>query len=277
MRDLILAHCASLRAGGLSKRTIAAREEWLRRADREMPFGVVEADRNELEIFLGARDWAPATRQKAYYHLRSFYLWGCDPVNGADGPILADDPMNGMRRPTTPRGEPRPVTDEELNIALSRAREPYLTAVMLAVGAGLRCFELAEVRREDVNRDHLWVRQGKGGKSASVPMSPELWEHVRDFPRGRILEHVGGTADGRKLSARASIYFSRTLKLPGVSLHRFRHKYAELLRRGGADVATISRCLRHQNLSSTQVYMRATEAECRFAVSTLRLRDQAPK
>lgn len=35
--------------------------------------------------------------------------------------------------------------------------------------------------------------------------------------------------------------------------------------------ATISRALRHQHLSSTQVYAVATEAECRFAVSALRL------
>jgi len=276
MSDLILAHCASLRAGGLSRRTVEAREDWLRRADRVMPFGVVEADRTELELFLGTDDWAPATRSKAFYHLRSFYLWGCDPANGTDGPILEDDPMEGMRRPRVPKGEPNPVSDEELRIVLEQAREPYLTAVILAVGAGLRCSELAVQRREDVSEEFVRVRFGKGGKSASVPTSAAVWEHVRDFPRGRLLEHVGGIADGRKLSARASIYFARTLKLPGVSLHRFRHKFADLLRIGGADIATISRCLRHQHLSSTQVYARATEAECRFAVSTLRLRDQTP-
>ena len=275
MNQLIHAHCASLRAGGLSNRTVEARQEWLRRADDAMPFGVAEADRGELELFLGVRDWAPATRAKAYYHLNAFFDWGCDPLNGEDGrPVFEDHPMIGMRRPKAPRGEPNPVSDEELRVVLAEAREPYLTAVILAVGAGLRCSEIAELDRKDVSEDRVWVRMGKGGKSAPAPAADEVWRHVRDFPRGRVIEHVGGIADGRKMSARASIYFSRTLKLPGVCLHRFRHKYAELIRRSGGDIATISRCLRHRHLSSTQVYAQATEAECRLAISTLRLRDQ---
>lgn len=286
MNDLIRAHCAWLRAGGLSRRTVDARQYWLERADSELPFGVAEADRAELEGFLTGPvpdpsdpedlGWAPATRAKAHYHLSQFFVWGVDPVNAVDAPILADNPMIGIRRPKVPGGESNPVSDEELAIVLAEAREPYVTAVILACGAGLRCSELSRVRREDITEDRVWVRFGKGGKSAPAPAFGEVWAHVSDFPRGRVIEHVGGISDGRKMSARASIYFSRTLKLPGVSLHRFRHKYAELLRRGGNDIATISRCLRHKHLSSTQVYARATEAECRFAVSTLRLREQTP-
>lgn len=273
MTDPIRAHCAWLRPA-VSKRTASARMEWLERADRAMPFGLAEADRGEIQLFLGESDWAPATRQKAFYHLNAFFEWGCDPANWVDGNGFADNPMIGMRRPKAPQGEPNPVSDEELAIVLEKAREPYLTLAILATGAGLRCSELSELRREDVSEDRVWVRMGKGGKSAPAPAFAEVWSHVRDFPRGRVIEYVGGVADGRKMSARASIYFSRTLKLPGVSAHRFRHKYAELLRRGGNDIATISRCLRHKHLNSTQVYARATEAECRLAVKSLRLRDQ---
>lgn len=276
MSDLIHAHCAWLRPA-VSERTYGARKEWLERADAVMPFGVAEADRRELETFLGENDWGPATRAKVFYHLNAFFEWGVDPRNGEGGvPVLEDNPMVGMRRPKAPRGEPRPVTDAELAYVLEHAREPYRTAVILAAGVGLRASELAGQKREDINEEVIWVRHGKGGVSAPVPMQREVWEHVRDFPRGYVIEHVGGVADGRAMSARATNYFARTLKMPGICLHRFRHTYARLLREGGADIATISRCLRHRHLSSTQVYARATEAECRFAVSTLRLRDQTP-
>lgn len=276
MSDLIDAHCAQIRAR-LSERTASARQEWLYRADREMPYGLVDADRGEILAFLGRRGWKAWTRNKAHYHLAAFFAWGVDPRNGKGGvPVLGDNPMAGLDPPKVRQGHPRPVSDEELRIVLERAREPYRTAVLLAVGAGLRCCELTRIKRENINEETVWVDAGKGGLSAGVPTSAELWEHVRDFPRGRILGHVGGIDDERKMSARASIYFTRTLKLPGVCLHRFRHKYAELLRRGGADAATIQLCMRHQDISSTQIYMRATEAECRFAVSTLRLRDQTP-
>lgn len=272
MSDLILAHCAWLRAGGLSKRTYGERERWLRQADRELEYGIEEANRGELQEWLGNESWKPWTRNKAFYHLNSFYEWGCDPRNAErpDEPIFTENPMEGLRRPKARRGEPNPISDAELAALLTRAREPYRTAVLLAVYAGLRCSEIADLRRQDITEERLYVRCGKGGKSGTVPMHADLWAHVRDFPPGRVLAHVGGPAEGRKLSARATNYFTRTLKL-GVCLHRCRHKYAELLRRGGADIGTISRGLRHSSLTSTQIYAQATEAECRLAVQALRL------
>ena len=273
MSDIIDAHCAWLKAGGLSKRTVGERERWLRVADRELEYGLDDADRAELQDWLGNDNWAPWTRSKAYYHLNGFFEWGVDPANAerADEPIFTDNPLAGLRKPKARRGEPNPISDAELVELLTRAREPYYTAVMLAVGAGLRASELSMIERRDITEERLWVRRGKGEKSAAVPMQAQLWEHVRHFPAGRIIEHVGGVADGRKMSARSQNYFNRTLKLHGVCLHRCRHKYAELLRRGGADIATISRGLRHANLSSTQIYAGATEAECRLAVQALRL------
>lgn len=273
MSDIIDAHCAWLKAGGLSRRTYGERERWLRVADRELEYGLAESDRGEFQDWLGNDNWAPWTRSKAYYHLNGFFQWAVDPSNAEDPdePIFVDNPLDGLRRPKARHGEPNPVSDEELHTLLTKAREPYYTAVMLAVGAGLRASELSLIQRKDITSERLWVSRGKGEKSAAVPMQAQLWEHVRHFPAGRIIEHVGGIANGRAMSARSQNYFNRTLKLHGVCLHRLRHKAAELLRRGGADIATISRFLRHEHLSSTQIYARATEAECQLAVGTLRL------
>lgn len=278
MSDIIAAHSAWLKAGGLSRRTYGERERWLRQADRELEYGLEESDAGEFQEWLGNEDWAPWTRAKAFYHLNAFFEWGIDPRHAqhADEPIFTENPLAGLRRPKARHGEPNPVSDEELEILLTKAREPYYTAVMLAVGAGLRCMELAAIERKDITSERLFVRRGKGAKTASVPMQEQLWSHVKDFPPGRLIEHVGGVGDGRVMSARATNYFQRTLKLYGVCLHRCRHKYAELLRRGGADIATISRGLRHANLSSTQIYARATEAECRLAVQALRLPTPTP-
>lgn len=278
MSDLISAHCAHLRAEGYSNRTVGEREYWLRLADRQLEYGVVDADRTELTGWLGNPSWSAWTRTAAHYHLSSFYLWGCDPGNAADPdvPVLDDNPMAGIRRPRVTKGEPRPVSDAELDHILEHAREPYLTAAVLATFNALRADELARLDRVDVDQERLYVRRGKGGKAASVPTSPVVWAWISDFPRGSVIEHVGGVADGRRMSMRASAYFSRSLNLPGVCLHRLRHTHARLLREQGADIATISRALRHEHLSSTQVYARATEAECRLAVHALRSHAPAP-
>lgn len=273
MSDIISAHCAWLKAGGVSRRTYGERERWLRQADRELEYGLDGADRGELQAWLGNEHWAGWTRNKAYYHLSGFFEWGTDPRNAErpDEPIFGENPLSGIRQAKPSRGEPNHISDWELDQLLTRAREPYFTAVMLAVCAGLRASEVARLERRDVTEERIWVRRGKGDKSAPVPMQAQLWEHVRTFPAGRLIEHVGGPVDGKKMSVRAQNYFTRTLGLHGVCLHRCRHKYAELLRRGGNDIATISRCLRHEHLSSTQIYARATEAECRLAVNALRL------
>jgi integrase len=274
MNTLIDAHCAWLQAGRKSERTIDARRGWLLRAEKELAFGLVDAEPDELETFVGRKGWSVATAEKAFYHLNGFFEWGLSKRSGIDGPLFADNPMAGMICPRAKQGQPNPVSDEELDHVLDNAAQPYLTAVYLALGAGLRATELSLQDRRDVSAQRCWVREGKGAVSGSAYLLAEAWEYLREFKRGNIIEQAGGVADGRKMSARAVWYFGKHLDLPGVSLHRFRHKYAQKLRAAGFDIGTISKCLRHKHLSSTQVYVTATEAECLQAVGSLRLRNQ---
>lgn len=278
MSDLFDAHCAWLRAGGAAARTISARRKWLELADRKLPAGVTDATTAELTAWFNAstlrqqRPWSMATLDKAHYHLRSYYEWGINPANAIDPtePVFTDNPMSSMRRPKVRRGEPRPITDVELAVILAEAREPFRTAAILAVGAGLRCDEAAHARREHVEPERMWVPNGKGGKAAFALSSPDVWKHVQGFPRGVMIEHVGGVADWNWLSVKASQHFD-SLGLCGVSMHRLRHKFAELLRRAGCDLPVISRALRHEHYSSTEIYFRPSEAECGLAVHALRL------
>lgn len=290
MSDLIDAHCAWLRAGRKSPRTVGEREEWLRRADRLLPGGIIDATQAELTEWFETKEreraddedekagWSIATAEKAFYHLNGFFEWGVNPRHALDPaePIFVDNPLAGMIRPHAPLGEPRPMTDAELEYVLTEAREPHRTAALMAVSAGLRCSELSRQRREHLDEDNVWVL-GKGGRKASVPMQPDLWRELRDEPRGIIIEHRGGVSDGRLMSHRFAAYCSRTLDMPGIALHRFRHKYAELLRRAGADLATISANMRHKHYSSTEIYFRPGETERRIAAQALRLPVPTPR
>lgn len=274
MSDLIDTHCAWLKAGGRRRRTYEARADWLRRADRQIPDGLVDATTGELTAWFAGGRWRPASRATAFYHLNAFFEWGMDPRNAVDPaePIFCDNPMAAMIRPRMPQGRPRPVTDEELRIILVESKEPYRTAAVLAVGAGLRASEIADVRREHIEPGIVWVIDGKGGKTDSAPASAAVWEAVKGLPRGPVIKSVGGRAnDGKWMSERSSAYWRHKLDLPSIGLHRLRHTYARLLREAGADIATISRAMRHANLKSTQVYFSASEAECRLAVQALRL------
>ena len=267
MSDLIAAHCDWARAAGLSKRTVGERDGWLWRAERALtPYGVESPTERELSAFLGTERWKPATRAKVFDHVKAFYVWATE----GDEPILDRNPMLRMKRPHVEKGEPRSLTDAEFAYVLDHAREPYRTAAILGGFNGLRASELSMLRRDEITEERIFIRCAKGRKTATVWTNPAVWEAVRGLPPGPIIEGLGGVSDGRRMSMRASVYFARTLKMPGTGLHRFRHTYARLLREAGADSLTLKRCLRHKSVATVEIYVEASEAECRTAIQRLR-------
>lgn len=266
MNELIALHVAHLRRERWSPRTIQDSAGALQRLDAALPLGIDHTDRDELEGYFGNEDWSDATRENYFNHALRFFTWGTDP----DVDVLDENPMVRMRRPRVPKGEPRPLSPDEITEVLTRTRVEWIrVCFLIALGSGLRCCELAGLHREDVGAERIFIRRAKGGGSASVPSSPEVLDTVRDFPRGSIVEHVGGHADARWISIRSAVYFNRTLKMKGVSLHRCRHTFAKRLRDGGADAFVIKKAMRHASLTSTEIYVGATEGECRQAVQGL--------
>ncbi len=266
MNELIALHVAALRARGFSKRTVADARDLLVRLDEALKLGVAVTSRPELEAFLGNEAWSDATRETYHGHAARFYAWAVEP----DVDLLDHNPMANMKRPQTPRGKPRPLSARELDIVLNRSVQPYQLCALIVFETGLRCCEVAGLRKADVGEDDVYIRKAKGGGSATVPGRPAaLIEAIRDLPDGLLVEAVGGVADARWISIRSAVYFSRSLGLPGVSLHRLRHSYAKRLRDAGHDLFVVQRQLRHKSVQSTQIYAGATDEECRQAVRGL--------
>jgi len=230
-----------------------------------LPLGVELVDETDIVAFLGNPRFGPATRNIYWRHLSGFYSW-CVVFGHLDR-----NPMLNLPRPPAPPGEPRPLTGQQIRQVLTGAGEPYRTCFVLALYAGLRACEIAALRREDITEDTIYLRVAKGGRRASVPTAPEIWAKVRDLPPGSIVEHLGGVADAKWVSLRCAGHFRYQLGLPGVALHRGRHTFAFALRAGGADSFTIQRAGRWKSLSSVQVYVQASEEECRTAIRSLPL------
>lgn len=263
MTDLISIHLARLQAMGYAAETIRVAGEVLALADRTLPYGLDCAHPAELHTFLGYPGWSAATRRAYDAHLRRFYR--LEHVAGE----LSLDPTTQLRRPPAPRHLPNPVTTEELAIALAGSLgTPFHAAIMLAAYAGLRASEAARARREDITQTWVTVRQGKGGRQDVVDTAPALWAYVRDLPAGPVVRHRGQPVTGLWLSARQRDHFRR-LGLPRVHLHRFRHFFATMLLRCGADIRVVQELLRHRNLASTQIYTAVAGEDRRAAVAAL--------
>lgn len=263
MDELIRRLATHLRAASYSERTIADRVRLLDHANRCLPQGLL-ATADEIAEYLGSPGWSDWTRSTYWAHLFSFYQWAVDRGE------ITHNPMTELRRPDTGDSVPDPVTDEELHLALQRSPDlPWRTAIMLAAYAGLRCSEIARIRRQDITELDVRVRQGKGNKDRVIPTHPALWEYIRDRPRGELTRTVNGfPMTGTQLTQRQHLHW-RSVDLVGLHWHRFRHWYATTLLRNGADIRVVQELLGHASIVTTQGYTKVVSEQRRFAVSTL--------
>lgn len=255
-----------LRICGRSPRTIDARRDILHRIDEELPYGLEMATTDELKAWIFRDDWSSATRETYYGCVRSFFTWATNPHDTK----LDFDPMALLPRPKTPRGLPRPVSDVELQRILTTAAEPFRTWSLLAAYAGLRCIEIAGLRRENVTSDNLIVARGKGGRPGVVPTHPAIWAALRDRPLGPVaITQQGEVASDRYVSIRTAVYFRRELHMPGVALHRLRHWFGTNIYRNTRDIRRTQELLRHTSPATTAIYTLVTSEERLAAIQTL--------
>jgi len=264
MTELIDRHLAATRAAGLTPKTRAAREELLRRLDRELPRGIEEANEEELTEWLGRDGWATKTRETYWCHLVAFYRW----ASSGRSPVLDFDPSADMPRPRVGWHLPRVATDAQLAHALTTLARPALRAVILAAGLGMRASEVADAEREHITQERARIL-GKGDKGRAVPVPPDVWAEVADCAPGRLVTNYQGfPVNGSWVTN----YLSRALTAigePRLTLHYFRGAYATRLRRAGVDTAVIARLLGHTSVATTQRYLDIGEADLALAVAKL--------
>ncbi len=264
MSDLIAKHLRELRASGFARSTINSRRRLLHHADRNLPYGLDEADRDDLAEYLSNDEWSDWTRHTYDSHLRGYYAWAYEVDE------LTLNPMIGMRHPRHGECLPDPVTDEELARALDYSPpQPWRMAVMLSAYAGLRGSEAARLRREDITRDHIRVRYGKGGRDALIEIAPVLWDYVRHAPPGELVRTAAGDPiTGVHLIAYQRWHW-RALGMPDVHLHRFRHWYGTALLKAGNDLRVVQELMRHKSIVSTQGYTQVVSSQRDHAVRSL--------
>lgn len=279
MTDLIAHHLARLRMANYSPRTVDDRGEVLRRLDNDLPFGLKESTTDELQDWLAGPEpdpasrrggWSDETRRTYYKHIIGFFQ---DEYIQRE---IGRDPSVGLIRPRPTRYLPKPVSDTELRYALTYLPKPWSTYCAIAAYAGLRAAELAALERRDISEEAIYVDHGKGGKSRTVEMSPELWPRVRLLPPGPIaLLGSGRVMTPAQMSARTR-YQLDLIGLTDVTLHRFRHWFATKLVEADVNLLVVSELMGHANPNTTKVYTLITSRQRRLAVCALPTLAPAP-
>jgi integrase len=215
----------------------------------------------DVSVFLSNPAYAPATRTTYFNNLKALFRWAVE--TGA----VEVNPLDKVRRPRPPAGNPRPLTPAQVNLVLNSATGNLRAWLILSMFAGLRAHEIAKVRGQDVNEDLLFV-YGKGRQSAYVPTHPLIWELAQRMPvKGYWFPARPGT-EGHMLGSSISRHVSRHFRTLGIegSIHRGRHVYGSQLVRNGTNIRIVQTLMRHKSLATTALYLEVAESERRDAV-----------
>jgi site-specific recombinase XerD len=185
-----------------------------------------------------------------------------------------DNPIFETPSPRRKRGLPRPTRADQLPLILEAAnRRRTRMMILLAALAGLRVHEVAKFSGTDVEWElaSLYIT-GKGGATKMLPMHPLIAEEATMFPADGYW-FPAYTHDGPVSPHAVSKAIKSAMDRAGVpgKPHQLRHYYGTTLLRNGANIRVVQELMRHESISSTQIYTEVTSSEMQDAVSTLKV------
>lgn len=251
---------AWLRSTDAPESTIYQRTYHLRRFGKATGLPPFEVGLDDLVAYLSAQHWGRSTKHAARSAFRNFYAWARLTRR------VRSNPARHLPSVRPEFGRPRPASDDALQAGLSVADDRTRLMIRLAVGAGLRCCEVAKVHSADLVEDldgwSLRVR-GKGQKVRLVPLTRALALTLRSLPAGFVFP---GRDDGHLSASYVSKLVSRALPA-GVTAHMLRHRFASRAYVGaGRDIRAVQELLGHASVSTTQVYTQVPQGALRAGV-----------
>lgn len=178
-------------------------------------------------------------------HAREYWIW-CRQQG-----LLDHNPADWIPKVRQSSTKAVTVGEGDLYRVIQAAPEFMRRMIALASMAGLRSAEIAIVTWEDIDRGEgvLRVRNGKGAKDRTVPLSAGLLAELGDPGTGPII--------GRAMTAKSvSAAIGRHLRRHGVnsSAHKLRARYATRFLAVTGDAVATAEVLGHSGLGSVMRY-----------------------
>lgn len=273
--DHFIAH--KRRRRGITDRTATQYTQLLRRFHNWCRAGQIDPELVELEDmvrYLETLHLRPASLHSHVVVLRS---WGRYLVDSGRRQSSPADELQGVKLTLTLRP---PVTEAEIqqlvrSIDARTTRGARLLALIaLWYGCALRLTESVTIERRDIDLDARELRvQGKGGGWDAVTIPEGAVPHLERWmrrSRGRML-FPGGGPGGTIHRNTAYESLRAAVRAAGFAMerwhpHMLRHACAVHMLRGGANLRTIQRHLRHRDIKMTERYLAIDTSDVRAAV-----------
>jgi site-specific recombinase XerD len=161
----------------------------------------------------------------------------------------------------------------------------FWMAIDLAIGAGLRVFEIANLILDNLNLNSKEPRirvTGKGNRTRDVYIAKDLLKHISDFLEWKkVMDESINPNDYLLISSHGKSYSTRTLQyafkvslkeagLPEYySIHACRHSYGTYLYQKTKNLRLVQKQLGHSSITTTTVYADVPMEEAIEAVKGL--------
>jgi integrase/recombinase XerD len=281
--QLLLEHVAWLACHNFSRTTIEKRALYVRTfgnwcLDHDLP-SPQRITKPMLEAFqrylfhYRKPNGQPLAWSSQHLHLkevRQFFSWLARQNH------IPFSPATDIELPKQPKTLPKAILSEaEVELIL---KQPDTTTAFgqrdraifeVLYSTGIRRAEACDLTIEDIHVDRqiLFVRQGKGQKDRYVPIGQRalLWiaryvEYARTElcidlkERTLFLSNLGTPLNPDTLTEYGRRYLKQAGILKPGACHIFRHTMATLMHDYGADIRTIQAILGHEKLDTTQIY-----------------------
>lgn len=268
--SLLAAFNGDQRRRGLRPATITTRRRILVSLEQAVP-SLEEATSEQIEAWLDGRNLSPRSRYTYLAACASFYEFL------VRRGVRDDDPTADILRPRLNRLIPRPASPDDVAFAIASATPMMAAWLSLAAFQGLRCFEIAQVRVEDLLLDRdpplLVIPDGKGGRQDILTLNEQAELALRAYGLPRT-GYLFLTRDGNPYKAASvSRYIGKYLRSVGVdaTAHRLRHLFITSVWTATKDLRVTQEMARHSDPRTTSGYAAYDSETASRVVRTLRL------
>lgn len=234
---------------------------------------------SDIEDFLmylkEERDYAPGSRSRDLYTIRSFFSWAYKKEIVIRNVALSVENIKLQQK------ERIYLRDEEVEELLAAIDHPLINlTVRTLYNTGLRISECLSLTLSTVDLQNkvVHVIAGKGNKDRLVPISDKLYPYLQRYiENGRqavATDNFFATAKTGKLSAQ---YVNRELaaatKKLGwekkVTCHILRHSFASRLVEQDVNLVQVQKLLGHSSLKVTSIYTHSNIDKLKIAVNAM--------
>jgi len=253
---------------GFSEQTRATYLRWVKKLAghyQRSPEEITDEELSQYLVYaLREKKYARKTMILVVSALRAFYRIVCRRSSESLREVL---PLMKNHCPL-----PRFYSIEEITRLLSvdDLQPKQRTMLITKYATGLRATELCRIKVTDIiaSRMQIRVESGKGGKERYTVLSPKLLNILRNYWRlyRPSTWLFPCPYDESKPIRQDSLYraFILAVKAAGLpdrgGIHSLRHSFATHMYEAGVGLPTLQSLLGHQQLSSTMIYLHASQS-----------------